>query len=311
MKKIIIVSVLTSIVLIGVILSYVGNIIGDDMVNILSVLAAIVILGLTVGVGLKYVNQMKNDKAGGELADENWDGIGEYKNNIPVGWGVSFIGTIIFFIWYLLAGYPVWSFSQIGQYNEEVKEYNKKFEEKHKNMTKEELQDMGESIFLVNCAPCHGVTADGMGGKAADLTKRISAESVKYTIEHGSNIGLVGEGIAMPDRNGLFNTNTGAPLTDEEIETVAQYVANGFVGKKGAEIFAGTCAACHGPDGKGQPFVAPNIRNFTPELVRAVLEHGKKGAIGTMPSFKVEDLRLTETQQKAVGTYISNLSSEE
>ncbi len=308
MKNLVIVSVLVSLVLIGVIYSYVGDIIGDDMVNILSMLAAVIILGLTVGVGLKYVNQMKTDKASGELADENWDGIGEYKNNIPVGWGVSFIGTIIFFFWYLLSGYPVWSFSQIGQYNEEVKAYNQKFEEKHKNMGEDELLAMGESVFLVNCAPCHGVTADGMDGKAADLTRRLSAKSVEYAIRNGSNNGLVGEGIAMPNKDGLFNMNTGMPISDEEIKVVANYVANGFVGKRGAEIFAGTCSACHGPDGKGQPFVAPNIRNFTPDLVQAVLQHGKKGAIGTMPSFKVEELRLNETQQKAVGTYISNLN---
>jgi len=298
MKKIVIVSVLVSFVLIGVIYSYVGDIIGNDTVNILSMLAAIIILGLTVGVGLKYVNQMKTDKATGELADENWDGIGEYKNHIPVGWGISFIGTIIFFIWYLLVGYPTWAYSQIGEYNEEVKAYNKKFEEKHKNMSQEELQAMGESIFLVNCAPCHGVTADGMDGKAADLTKRISAESVKYAIINGSNNGLVGDFMSMP---------AGLLQDEKQIDAVANYVANGFVGKEGADIFANNCSSCHG-DGSGIPGVGANLKKFTPELVQAVLQHGKKGAIGQMPSFKVEDLRLTETQQKAVGTYISNLS---
>jgi cytochrome c oxidase cbb3-type subunit 3 len=308
MKNIVIVSILVSFVLLGVIYSYVGDIIGDDMVNILSMLAAIIILGLTVGVGLKYVNQMKNDKASGNLAEENWDGIGEYKNPLPVGWAVSFIGTIIFFIWYLLAGFPVWAYSQIGEYNEEVKSYNKKFEEKHANISEDELQAMGESVFLVNCAPCHGVTADGMDGKAANLTKRLDAVSVKHAIINGSNNGLMGEGMMMPDRNGLYNMNTGMPISDQEIEIVSEYVANGFVASKGKEIFEGVCSACHGMDGTGMDYVAPNIRNFTPDLITTVLQNGKKGAIGKMPSFKTEDLRLTETQQKAVGTYISNLS---
>jgi cytochrome c oxidase cbb3-type subunit 3 len=308
MNNIVIVSILVSFVLLGVIYSYVGDIIGDDMVNILSMLAAIIILGLTVGVGLKYVNQMKNDKASGQLAEENWDGIGEYKNPLPVGWAVSFIGTIIFFIWYLLAGFPVWAYSQIGEYNEEVKSYNKKFEEKHANISEDELQAMGESVFLVNCAPCHGVTADGMDGKAANLTKRLDAVSVKQAIINGSNNGLMGEGMMMPDRNGLYNMNTGMPISDQEIEIVSEYVANGFVGSKGKEIFEGVCSACHGMDGTGMDYVAPNIRNFTPDLITTVLQNGKKGAIGKMPSFKTEDLRLTETQQKAVGTYISNLS---
>ena len=300
MKKLIIVNVVISLALLGVIYSYVGDIIGDDMVNILSLLAAIIILGLTVGVGLKYINQMKTDKATGELAEDNWDGIGEFKNPIPVGWGISFIGTIVFFIWYHLAGYPVWAYSQIGEYNEEVEAYNKKFEEKHKNITPEELEAMGESIFLVNCAPCHGVTADGMGGKAANLNNRLSKETVLHVINNGSNNGIIGQGISMPSYSWL-------PAIEKQ--AVAEYVANGFTGNnKGKEVFDANCQACHGADGKGIPMVAPNIRNFTPDLVKSILQSGKKGAIGTMPSFKIEDMRMTETQQKAVGLYISNLS---
>ena len=30
----------------------------------------------------------------------------------------------------------------------------------------ETLKAMGESIFLVQCAPCHGVDGEGIGGKA-------------------------------------------------------------------------------------------------------------------------------------------------
>ena len=300
MKKLIIVNVVISLALLGVIYAYVGDIIGDDMVNILSLLAAIIILGLTVGVGLKYVNQMKTDKATGELVEDNWDGIGEFKNPIPIGWGISFIGTIVFFVWYHLAGYPVWAYSQIGEYNEEVEAYNKKFEEKHKNITPEELDAMGESIFLVNCAPCHGVTADGMGGKAANLTKRLSKETVLHVINNGSNNGIIGQGISMPSYSWL-------PAIEKQ--AVAEYVANGFTGNnKGKEVFDANCQACHGADGKGIPMVAPNIRNFTPDLVKSILQSGKKGAIGTMPSFKIEDMRMTETQRKAVGLYISNLS---
>jgi cytochrome c oxidase cbb3-type subunit 3 len=302
MKKIVIASVLVGVVLIGIIFGYVGDIIGGDTVNILTLIGAIAILGLTIGVGLKYVNQIKNDKASGVLAEENWDGIGEYKNPLPVGWAVSFIGVIVFFIYYLLVGYPVWAYSQIGEYNEEVKAYNEKFEAKHKNMSHDELKAMGESIFLVNCAPCHGVTADGMDGKAADLTKRIDYKSVLYVLEHGSNNGFMGEGVSMPSYSWL-------PAEDKK--AVAKYVAHGFNDKKypkGKEVYDANCQACHGADGRGTPFVAPNIREFTPDLVQAVLEHGKKGHIGTMPSFRVEDMRFTEIQQKAVGIYVSELA---
>lgn len=108
----------------------------------------------------------------------------------------------------------------------------------------------------------------------------------------------------MPDRNGLMNANTGALITDAEIDAVAKYVAGGMKGAEGADVFAGTCAACHGPDGKGIDMVGPSIAEFNPTLVANVLKHGKKGAIGTMPAFN----NLTETQVKALGAYVTSLS---
>jgi cytochrome c oxidase cbb3-type subunit 3 len=108
----------------------------------------------------------------------------------------------------------------------------------------------------------------------------------------------------MPDRNGLMNANKNyAPITDAEIDAVASYVANGMSGA-GADVFAGVCSSCHGADGKGIDGVAPDIAEFTPELVVDVLSHGKKGAIGTMPRFD----RLNKKQKEAVGAYITSLS---
>ena len=108
----------------------------------------------------------------------------------------------------------------------------------------------------------------------------------------------------MPDRNGLMNANTGALISDAEIDAVAKYVAGGMKGTSGADVFAGTCAACHGADGKGMESVAPSIAEFNPTLVANVLKHGKKGSIGAMPAFN----NLTETQAKALGAYVTDLS---
>ncbi len=69
--------------------------IGDDYINSLAMLGAVAIITISVFVVLKYVNQMKNDTASGDLAEEKWDGIGEYKNPIPTGWALAFIGTIV------------------------------------------------------------------------------------------------------------------------------------------------------------------------------------------------------------------------
>jgi cytochrome c oxidase cbb3-type subunit 3 len=274
-----------------------------DIVNMLAVAGAVALVIITVFVVIKYVRQMQTDTAEGELADETWDDIGEYKNPVPFGWAIMFLGTMIWGMWYFIAGYPVNAYSQIGEYNEDVAAHDKKFEAEYASISGDRLVQMGESVFLAECKVCHGLAADGIDGKAANLNVRLEAGTVKDVIENGSNNQLLGMEMPMPDRNGLFNENTGALITDAEIDAVSNYVANGMSGE-GADVFAGTCAACHGTDGMGMEYVAPSIAAFNETLITNVLNHGKKGSIGTMPAFT----RLNDTQKKAVSAYITSLS---
>lgn len=265
----------------------------DDYINSLTMLGAIAIITITVFVALKYVNQIKNDTASGDLAEEKWDGIGEYKNPIPSGWGLAFIGTLVWLFWYWTVGYPTNGFSQIGQWNEEVNEYNAKFASKWENPSNDTLVAMGESTYLVQCSPCHGVDAEGIEGKAQDLTKRILKSSVEHAINNGANSLKSAYPGGMPPMM----------LTDAaDIDAVSSYVAGGFKGEQPAAY--AVCAGCHGADGKGIPFVGPNLKEYDDALIAAVLENGKKANIGIMPSFKG---RLNPTQEKAVAAYIRSL----
>lgn len=266
--------------------------IGDDYINSLTMLGAIAIITITVFVALKYINQMKNDTASGDLAEERWDGIGEYKNPVPTGWALAFIGSIIWMFWYFTVGYPINGFSQIGQWNEETIEYNQKFESKWQNPSQETLEAMGQSTYLVQCSPCHGVDAEGIEGKAQNLTKRIAKEQVVHVINNGSNSLTTAYPGGMP----------GGMAFGPDVDVIAEYVAGGFKGEQPAAYAA--CAGCHGVDGKGMPYVAPNIREYDDALVIAVLKDGKKSNIGSMPSF---DGRLNETQQKALAAYLRSL----
>jgi len=263
----------------------------SDPINMITMLGAIAIAVLTTGVSAKYINQMKTDTVGGEKADEEWDGIGEYLNELPAGWAYSFLGTMIWGLWYWFIGYPLNAFSQIGQYNEEVLEYNKKFEAAHKNPSKAVLKEMGESIFLVKCAPCHGTTGDGLSGKAQDFTARMKKEQILYTIENGSNqlsypMGAMPAGMASGD----------------DAKAIASWIAGGMKGEKPASFAA--CASCHGDDGKGMGGMAPNLAEYDDTIIAHTLEHGKKGQIGTMPSFKT---MLTDVQIKSLSAYIKTL----
>lgn len=267
-------------------------VLGEDYINDLTMLAGIAILGITTATALKYVNQIKNDTASGELAEENWDGIGEYQNPIPSGWGLLFIGTIIWAIWYMFVGYPTNQFSQIGQYNEETLEYQAKFESKWSNISGNELQAMGESVYLVQCAPCHGVDAEGIDGKAQDLTRRISKASVLETIEKGASNFKTAYPGGMP----------AGMASGADAEEIATYVAGGLKGAVPASWAA--CSSCHGENGEGMAYVGPNIKTYDDSIIAAVLKDGKKSSIGEMPSF---DGRLSETQVKAIAAYLRSL----
>ena len=265
----------------------------SDPINMITIIGAVAIAVLTVTVAIKYINQMKTDTAGGELADENWDGIGEYKNELPGGWAWSYFGTMVWAMWYMISGYPVNAFSQIGMWNEEVIEYNKKFEATHKNADAATLQQMGESVFLVQCAPCHGATGDGLSGKAHDFTSRMSKAQVLDVIKNGSNQLGYPMG-AMP------------PMMAQgaDAEAIATYIAGGMKGEQPASFAA--CASCHGADGKGMNGMSPTLVGYDATLVHNTLQNGKKGALGKMPSFKT---MITPVQEKALTVYIQSLAN--
>ena len=280
----------------------------EDNVNLLALIGALAIFALTAFVTGKYVKQMKIAKEGGELSEHSWDGIGEYKNPLPLGWAIVYALVIVWALWYMLAGYPLNSYSQIGEYNEEVAAANAKFEKRFANPDIKTLHAMGESVFLVQCSACHGITGDGIGGKAADLALWGSEEGIVDAILKGSK-GLdypMGE---MP-----------AGMADEEgAKAIAAYIAKEISGIKktknenldasGKELFA-ACAACHGEDGKGMEGMSPDLSKYgTASFVEDVLQRGKKGDIGAMPKFN--DGRLNALQQKAVGEYVISLSKGE
>lgn len=277
-----------------------------DEINLFALIAAIGILTLTAFVVNLYTKQMKSKTPKGKLSGEMWDGIGKFENHIPFGWGLCFVFIIIWGIWYIFVGYPLNSFSQIGQYNQEVAQYNKKYEEKWKNLNQNQLVEMGESMFLVQCSQCHGITADGMGGKAQNLTMWGKEEGIMNTIKMGSK-GLLGADSEMPP----------VEMNEDDARAVASYIMADISTlkhtkypadvAKGKEVFNNAgCNACHGDDGAGMDGVAANLTEYgTPKFLALVLKNGKKGLIGRMPSFA--HANLNEVQVDALSAYIESL----
>ncbi|RDU67068.1 cytochrome-c oxidase, cbb3-type subunit III [Helicobacter didelphidarum] len=283
----------------------------SDHINMIGFIGAVVILFLTIIIAVFYINKMKSERADGELTTHEWDGIREFSNNIPTGWLLTMLGVMIWAVWYILFGYPLNAYSQIGEYNEESRIYNQRFETIHANMDADKLREMGEQIFLVQCAQCHGLTAEGNDGTAQNLTRWGKVEGIIDTIKHGS----AGLHVAGMDDPGIMPE--GLLEEEKDIQAVAQYVMSEIVGDKtktydkelveyGKEVYndVGTCFTCHGDNGEGIEGVGPSLQVYgKTAFLNDVLEYGKKGNIGVMPSFKY--LNLSEREIEALQSFIA------
>ena len=181
-----------------------------DSVNQLGLLGAVAILALTIFIVGGYIKKMKDSKAEGELTEEDWDGIKEFKNNIPIGWGATYLVLLIWALWYWFVGYPLNTYSQIGEYNDEVKAYNAKFEAQWQNIDTATLTKMGQNLFLVQCSQCHGITTEGMNGTAANLAEWGREEGIITTIKNGSK----GLGYMLGDMLPIIGSSVATSIMD-------------------------------------------------------------------------------------------------
>ncbi|MFA7092722.1 MAG: c-type cytochrome [Arcobacteraceae bacterium] len=178
----------------------------------------------------------------------------------------------------------------------ELVHFNKFGKEASSNLTKtEQLINIGKSTYLVHCTSCHGKDGKGNKEKAHNHTKRIAKKSVLDVINNGSN-----------NLKSIYPSGMPAGLLKEdEAKEVAKYVANDLNGKKPKGWK--TCSTCHDDSGEGINLIAPNIKNYSDDLVMTVLTNGKKGVIGTMPNFKDS---LSIRQMKALAAYIRSIQIE-
>lgn len=282
----------------------------SDNITTLGLLGAFVILVLTIFVMGVYLKKIRDGKADGETMGESWDGIGEQANNLPIGWAACFLGVLIWGLWYIFLGYPLNAYSQIGEYNQEVQKYNDKYASVWGQLPENEKKDMGKNIFLVQCSQCHGLSAEGMNGKARDLTKWAKEEGIIEIIKTG------GKGLDY-----LAGEMIPVEMSDDDAKAIAAYVMQDISEvkstkyplevNKGKELFVTmTCTTCHGDDGKGMDGFAPDLTKYgTTEFLSEVLNKGKKGMMGIMPSFDYAN--FAPTQKDALNVYIRSLESKD
>lgn len=282
--------------------------------------------------------------SGHETTGHEWNGIKELDTPVPRGVLIFLIVTHIFAVlwWFLMPTWPLGSTYTQGLLDtdqHEIVEANLRqaaaeraawvsqiesasFEEIRAN---EQLmaivRETGHQLFGDNCAACHGV--DGTGGAGyPNLTDEDwlwggSPETIAETMRVGINSMHDEARFAqmpafgrdqMLDRSQVRNVaayvySLSNPdySTEETIERI----------EAGREVFATTCAACHGENGTGMQEVgAPNLADdywiYGGDLQTIVTTvHG--GRQGHMPTW---DERLTEAEIKILALYVHSLAVE-
>ena len=264
-----------------------------------------------------------------------WDGLRELNTPLPRWWLWLFYATIVWAIGYWVV-YPAWpliSSSTQGVFGwhsrdavvddlDALKASRGPMVGKLAAASVAEIvadpqlldfaRAQGRVAFADNCAACHGAGGGGAkgypnlndddwlwGGKLADI---------ENTIRHGARSGDdKGHQGSMPafGRDNILKPN--------EISAVADYARtlSGLPAEQGADlalgkkVFADNCAACHGPDGKGNREVgAPNLTDqiwlYGPDK-QTIVQGITNGRGGVMPAWQG---RLDESTLKSLVVYV-------
>ena len=284
------------------------------VITVASILACLLLLWLSA----KTKAMTASDNSTGHV----WDGdLREMNNPLPRWWVWLFIITILFSGAYL-AMYPglgtyegKLGWTQAGQHAAEMAKGNKEVEPlsarfngmKPEDVAKDpQAMAIGDRLFMNNCAQCHGSDARGSKGfpnlADADWLYGGAPDVIKETLVKG--------------RIGNMPPMAAAVGTPDDVKKVAHYVLtltgspNDSVRASSGQDKFGACAACHGPDGKGNPALgAPNLTDDVwlhgwgeNAIVRMINE----GKVNQMPA---QAGKLTDAQIHVLASYVWGLSN--
>jgi|TARA_R100000501_G_scaffold12618_1_gene23231 cytochrome c oxidase cbb3-type subunit 3 len=287
-------------------------------------------------------NKRIDEPTGTETVGHEWDGIEELDTPMPRWWLWTLYATIIWGIGYTVI-YPAWpgitgytkgviGWSSEQEFRDEVAAATERRAPVLRALAATPIERLpedsrllqfaivgGESAFKQYCVQCHGSGAAGAKGypnlNDDEWLWGGDIKAIEFTLVHG---------IRNPDhdetrfsmmpafgRDGIFSS--------QEIADVANYVraisgqdTAGDSARRGSELYAQQCVACHGVDGKGdREQGAPNLTDAIwlyggdTETIRETL-YGSR--YGVMPRFGE---RLDPVTIKMLAAYVHSLGGGE
>jgi cytochrome c oxidase cbb3-type subunit III len=238
-------------------------------------IAVIAVVGIIWCVWLlntqrKFLQNYKEE----EVSDTGhvWDqDLRELNNPVPRWWTYMYLLLCVFGLGYLVLFPGLGSFPGLLDYSsakdvEQAQERHiaavQPLYAKFDDMTIQQIaanpeaQQIGQRLFLNNCAQCHGSDAKGSPSfpnlAEGDSQWGRTPEAIEQTITHG--------------RNGIMPAFTGV-VDASQAKDVAQYVRslsglahNQLAAIKGQRVYMQQCVACHGAKGEGNKMLgAPNL----------------------------------------------------
>lgn len=235
------------------------------IVSVISIVGCAVLLRTQT---MKRPSKGEKVKLHGNVWDED---LVEYNNPMPNWWMWLFYITIVFSLGYLVF-YPglgnfagMFGWTSTGQFDTEVKVANNEYGPLFAKYAQIDIpvlakdpvaNDIGQRLFLNNCAQCHGSDAGGGKGfpnlRDADWLYGGDPVAIETTLRLGRN------GV-MPPMVDAIGGETALPAMVNYVRSLSGLKHDAVLAAAGKDKFA-ICAACHGPEGKGnQALGAPNL----------------------------------------------------
>lgn len=286
-------------------------------------ISAITVLGILGCALLLWLTNKTKVQASQDMSTGHvWDGdLREINNPLPRWWVWLFIITIVFSVAYLIIYPGMGSYqgklgwTQVGQFEAEMakaEEVTKPLYDKFMAMSVQEVAAdeqavaIGGRLFLNNCAQCHGSDARGSKGfpnlTDNDWLHGGEPENIKTTLVNG--------------RMGMMPPMAAMVGSEDDVRNVANYVLSlsgsehdAARAELGKEKFM-VCAACHGPEGKGNQMMgAPNLTDGIwlhgagEKNIMAMINNGKTNQMPAQAD------KLSEAQIHVLTGYVWGLSN--
>lgn len=284
-------------------------------------IAAVTSIGLLGCLALLVIASRRKVMADDNTTGHVWDeDLCELNNPLPRWWMWLFVMTVAFAAVYL-ALYPglgshagTLKWSSTGQWEAEQAKAKAAMEPIYARFVSMSAEDLskdatamgiGQRLFINNCAQCHGSDARGSKGfpnlTDDDWLWGGTPELIKETITDG--------------RQGIMTPMAEALGGGDAVRNVAHHVLslsgsahNPVYAQLGKDQFV-LCAACHGPEGKGNPALgAPNLTDkiwlhgWGEPAIAAMINDGKTNV---MPA---QGKLLTPEQIHVLAAYVWQLS---